>query len=578
MRVHRRKKLPLRSFLWIATKSAINPFRRLVSQHLQRRHARFDQQIGIRTTGRVTIEELGLSPDHSVRYEATPIAFFESLLRKLSLDYANTTFIDLGCGKGRTLILAARHPFHSIIGVEISREMCDIAIENIQRYCSRNLAIPNISVICKGIEEYDYSGRDIADHLLIYMYNPCKTPILSAALSKLAQIAAQGTAITIIYLNPTCGEVMANARWLKIVREGETFDELGNCFMPYVVYYSPPHPWKEAVETLVFQFGPWTVAKWNYRSLSNATNPLIARQGPLKIPAVFHAATFQQLPDDGTFSRALSLNRNAIRYVSYRGKRYFIDLSSRSFDAYLTKFSAKTRNTLKRKVRHFADYNGGAIDLRCYRSPEEMKEFFSHASNVSRVSYQGKIGFGFADTEEFRSHIIEEAGEGRVRGFVLMYKGRPVAYVFCRINGDIITYAIPGYDPEFVRFSPGTVLIYAMLKQLFKEENYRIFDFGGQEWDYKALFATGYVSYSKVTWFPTTIKNLLLVMMHYLVLQAWRSAATAKAVCDTARKRFANYVSPRPSARITPKSAKTAAVSKPAEAGLKQARPHPARL
>jgi SAM-dependent methyltransferase len=411
MRLQKRDKLPLRSLLWITAKSAISPFRFVVSRHLQRRHARFDRQIGICTTGRVTVEELGLSPDRSVRYEATPIAFFHSLLRKLPLDYPNTTFIDFGCGKGRTLILASQHPFHSIIGIEISGRMYDIAIENIRRYRSAQPAMPAISVVCKGIDEYEYNCTDIADHLLIYMFNPCKAPVLSAALDKLARIAAQGKSITIIYLNPTCRELLANAHWLTEVRRGETFDEFGNCFMPYVVYYSRPHPWKEAVETLTFQFGPWKLARWSYQSLSNTTNPLLAQTGSLEIPPIFLPTTFQQLPDEGRFACALAFDRNAIRYVSYRGKRYFIDLSSRSLDAYLAKFSAKTRNTLKRKMRHFQEISGGVIDVRCYRSPAEMGEFCSYATAVSRVSYQGKLGFGFPDTrEKRRNHHLYHPG------------------------------------------------------------------------------------------------------------------------------------------------------------------------
>jgi len=564
--------------LWIAAKSAINPFRFLVSRHLQRRHARFDRQTGISTTGRVTIEELGLSSDRSVRYEATPISFFHSLLRKLPLDYPNTTFIDFGCGKGRTLILASQYPFHSVIGVEVSETMCSIAVENVRRYRSKHPAIPDISVICRGIDEYEYNCSDIRDHLLIYMFNPCKVPVLSAALDKLSQITAQGKSVTIIYLNPTCHELLANSQWLTEVRRGETFDELGNCFMPYVVYYSPPHPWKEAIETLTFQFGPWALGKWSYPSLSNTTNPLLARSGSLHVPPIFRPTTFQQLPDEGKFACALAIDRSAVRYVSYRGKRYFVDLSSRSFDAYLAKFSAKTRNTLKRKMRHFEEFSGGVIDLRCYRSSTEMAEFCTHAIAVSRVSYQGKIGFGFPDTREFRNHVLDEAVKGRVSGFVLMHKNRPVAYVFCRISGDIITYSIPGYDPEFVRVSPGTVLMYAILQQLFEDENSRIFDFGGQAWDYKALFATGYVGYVKVAWFPKSAKNLTLVMLHYLVLQAWHSAAFSKTTCSTATRRIANYFSSQRSAdNKIPQASKTIPAAASPKAALKRGHPRPVR-
>ena len=94
----------------------------------------------------------------------------------------------------------------------------------------------------------------------------------------------------------------------------------------------------------------------NFQSLSNMTNPLTAGGGSLKLPPIFQPTTNRQMRDDGTISRTLSFDGNAIRYVSHRGRRYFVDLLSGGFEDYFAKFSAKTRNTLKRKLRHFAEF------------------------------------------------------------------------------------------------------------------------------------------------------------------------------------------------------------------------------
>jgi hypothetical protein len=296
--------------------------------------------------------------------------------------------------------------------------------------------------------------------------------------------------------------------------------------------------WEEAQETLAFRLGPWTLAKWSFASISNRTNPLAVPSGPLKMPPIVQPTTYQQMRDDGTISRALSFDKNAIRYIPYRGKRYFIDLSSGSFDDYLNKFAAKTRNTLKRKTRRFAENAGGTIDLRYYQSSDDMMEFCRYAIAISRRSYQDKIGFGFPESEDFIAHLFEEAEKRQVCGFVLMLNNRPISYVFCRISASIITYTIPGYDPDFVKLSPGTVLIYKILEKLFEERRFKVFDFGGQAWDYKAFFATGSIDYLKVIWFPVTAKNLILVATHHLVQQAWRSAAWARNTCRNAGRRF----------------------------------------
>jgi Acetyltransferase (GNAT) domain len=525
-----------RPLLWIALKNAVHPFRRLITRKLQRRHLRFDQRAGVHTTGRVTLEELGLSPDKSVRYEATPVGFFHSLLGKLPVDYSKTVFIDFGSGKGRTLLLASRYPFRSIIGIEISPALCEIARENIKQYYSREKQCSEISVVRTGIDEFEYDGVAAADHVLVYIFNPCSGSVLAPAVEKLSRLVAQGLSVTIIYLNPVWLEVLTNASWLKQIRAGETFDETGNSFMPYVIFRGLPPAWEDATEVLAYQLGPLILGKWRFASVSNITNPLVAHTRPLKRPPVLQPVTCQQMPDDGSISRRFSFDRKVIRYAAYRGQRYFIDLSNGSFNTYLASFSAKTRSTLKRKLRRFTGHAGGAIDLRSYASPEEMIEFRRHAMAISLLTYQRQIGWAFPETEEFKNILIEEAEKDRVCGFLLMDDNKPIAYAFCKIEGDIITYALLGHDPAFGRFSPGTVLLVRILERLFAERRFRVFDFGGMAAEYKAFFATGSVDYVKVIWLPTTSKHVFLVTAHLLVQQAWEGASWLKRVAAPATR------------------------------------------
>ena len=289
-----------------------------------------------------------------------------------------------------------------------------------------------------------------------------------------------------------------------------------------------PPPWKLATETLVFRFGPWILAERSFQSLSNMTNPLTAEGGSLKLPPIFQPTTYQQMRDDGTISRTLGFDGNAIRYVSHRGRRYFIDLLPGVFDDYFAKFSAKTRNTLKRKIRHFAERSGGTVDFRIYGSPEEMIEFRRQALAVSLVSYQRKIGFGLPETGEFSTHLMEQAANGRVCGFLLMAHNKPVAYVYCRMDQDIVVYSYCGYDPEFAQFSPGTVLLFLIIKWLFQQKKFRMFDLGNDGWGYKTIFATGAVKYLKVIWFPKTVSYFVLVILHMLMRRAWLGTAFVK--------------------------------------------------
>ena len=532
---------------WIAAKNVIYPGRRLIARYFHDRHARFDRRAGIRTAGPVSLRELGLSPETSVRYEASPIGFFHSLIHKLDIDYSRTVFIDLGSGKGRVLLLASHYPFRSIIGVEISLILCQIATDNIETYLTHRRRQCDISVVRRGIDEFDYPELGTANHLLIYMYNPCSESVLMTAVEKLSGSAAQGVLVTIIYLNPVWCEVLTKTPWLIQIRHGETFDETSNSFMPYVVFQGVPPPWKQANEVLRFQFGPWVFAKWRFPSVSNTTSPL--REQLFNRPPVSQPIVYQQMRAVGLSGATLSLDGNAIRYMPYHGIRYFIDLSSGSFDSYLAKFSKKARYNLKRAVRQFEEHAGGRIDFRHYTSPKEMMEFYECATAVSNLAYQSKIGCGIPETDEFKHQLFREATEGRVCSFLLFHFNRPVAYALCRVEADIVTYTLVGYDPSFGKLSPGTVLLLLLIERLLAERRFALFDFGGTALDYKAFFATGSIDYVKVMWFPITAKYLILVLAHCLVLQASRAAARLKFCACTAGARIERHL-PRLSAQI----------------------------
>jgi SAM-dependent methyltransferase len=531
-----------RLLLWIAAKNAVYPFRRLITRHLRRQHKSFDRQAGVRTVGTVTVEALGLSALDSHRYDATPIRFFRSLLGKLALDYANTIFIDLGCGKGRTLLLASDYPFRAIIGVEISRELCDVATTNVKTYCSRRRKCSNISVHCQGIDEFEYSAYGPSDHLLVYLFNPCGEAVLRRGLQNVYRVVGRGGMVTIVYVNPTCRGVLEESRWLEQVRQAEVFDETGNSFMPYVVFQSLSAEWSRATEQLAFQLGPWVLAQWQFGSLSNRTSP-VSHSGRFNRPPILQPVTFQTMPDDGTVSRVLSIDGRAIRYVPYRGKRYFIDLSNGSFADYLNRFSSNTRNRLKRQLRQLIQHAAGPVDVLSYTSPHEISEFREHAIAVSRVSYQDKIGWGFPESEEYKLHLISEAAKGRLRGYILMAAGKPISYGLCRTETDIITYLIIGYDPEYRQFSPGTILLLRIVEALFAEHRFRRFDLGGHAADYKAFHATGSIDYLRVIWMPITAKNLALVGAHWMSLQAWRGASSAKTICGSTARWLAGHLS-----------------------------------
>ena len=69
-------------------------------------------------------------------YQATEPALFQEMMAALRVDFAEFLFIDLGSGKGRTLLMASEYPFRKILGVELLPELNQIAQENLRKYSS----------------------------------------------------------------------------------------------------------------------------------------------------------------------------------------------------------------------------------------------------------------------------------------------------------------------------------------------------------------------------------------------------------------------------------------------------------
>ncbi|MBA4141478.1 MAG: GNAT family N-acetyltransferase [Nitrosospira sp.] len=198
-------------------------------------------------------------------------------------------------------------------------------------------------------------------------------------------------------------------------------------------------------------------------------------------------------------------------YVPSQYPRYYIDMSQ-SFEEYKRKFSSKTRSTLSRKVRKYAEHCGGTISWRVYHAVEEMPEFFRLARVVSRITYQEKLlDAGLPDSEEFLHEMERLAQQGRVRGFILFYHNQPVSYLYCPVDNGVLIYAFLGYDPDYMDFSVGTVLQWLALEYLFEERSFRFFDFTEGESEHKKLFATHSVQCANVFFLRKSLRNMLLL-------------------------------------------------------------------
>jgi SAM-dependent methyltransferase len=104
------------------------------------------------------------------------------LLNELPVaNYSNYTFVDLGSGKGRVLLIAARYCFQKVVGVELRKDLHERAVRNV-RSC-RGLKNKCGGIECVNLNALDYEFPD--ENLVLYFFNPFGNEIMQALLNRL---------------------------------------------------------------------------------------------------------------------------------------------------------------------------------------------------------------------------------------------------------------------------------------------------------------------------------------------------------------------------------------------------------
>jgi SAM-dependent methyltransferase len=172
----------------LSARSVVRRIREIPSKGLPRlRRAQkddFDRKHGVETSRLVWIVPTD-SPNcsHGNKYEAAPETIIRWCIENCGMGLSETTFVDLGSGKGRALIVATFYPFERIIGVEYSPQLAAICRQNLEK-----LGIADkCQVITGDAAEYQFPDGN----LLVFLYNPFDTTILEQVIKNLANTKGQ---------------------------------------------------------------------------------------------------------------------------------------------------------------------------------------------------------------------------------------------------------------------------------------------------------------------------------------------------------------------------------------------------
>ena len=157
-----------------------------------------DWRLGVTTTGLIESEQLGLPNGEGAEYFATDYRILKHIMKNLDVEPGKDVFLDYGSGKGRSLVLAAMHPFRRVVGVEFSPQLNAIAEQNIE-HTRKKLRCQSIETITCDAALYKLAN----DVTVIYMYNPFIGETLHRVIERIHEsLLAAPRKITLIYTNP----------------------------------------------------------------------------------------------------------------------------------------------------------------------------------------------------------------------------------------------------------------------------------------------------------------------------------------------------------------------------------------
>lgn len=226
-------------------------------------------------------------------------------------------------------------------------------------------------------------------------------------------------------------------------------------------------------------------------SLDDAMDGRLPVLPPLDREAHGYAVT--SLPADRRDAMAYA-GGGMIAFVRQHYTRHYADLTG-SFDEYLAALSANTRSQLRRKAKKVASVSAGKIDVRRFRTPDELADFHDVGRRISLRTYQEKLlGTGLPEDDAFLNDMARLAAADQLRAWLLYIAGEPAAFLYCSVQGGTVRYDYVGHDPAFNDLSPGGVLQMEAMRDLFAEGVHRRFDFTEGDGQHKRQFATGGVA------------------------------------------------------------------------------------
>jgi SAM-dependent methyltransferase len=151
----------------------------------------FDVEFGVRTSGLIAGRHLSAGhchDRHNTAYYGVAPSVFRSLVARWRRSPQGApldeyTFVDLGAGMGRAVLLAAEYRFKAVVGVELNPTLARIAKQNLTLWRKMGKAVAPMRLQLGDAVEFDLPpGPSVA-----FLFNPFRAPVLRRLLKGVAK-------------------------------------------------------------------------------------------------------------------------------------------------------------------------------------------------------------------------------------------------------------------------------------------------------------------------------------------------------------------------------------------------------
>ena len=176
----------------------------------------FDVAHGTDTSGFLEVANLGQLENEQARVHAVAYAGSQPSVVRAALTALppldTFSFVDLGCGKGRPLLVASEFPFRHIVGVELSVSLAETARRNAALVGRRYPERTPVDITTGDASRFALPPGN----LVVFLYNPFGDEVIGKVVEAVeTAIAASPCTVFVVYYNPVFGHRFDASRSLS---------------------------------------------------------------------------------------------------------------------------------------------------------------------------------------------------------------------------------------------------------------------------------------------------------------------------------------------------------------------------